>query len=260
MAEPSANSAVVKQLTKKKKENGALYTRRDEVELHIAAVLKMDGNQILDFLENEQRDSENYIFDETIVYLLRQPGTEQNFREILYTELTRRIWKLLKKFSSRFSDYAAFEDFRQKIELAILKKIFNFGSDAADYAEVNFGDFVVKTAKVAWRGELVKIEREKDLFYQNRETEDGEESQIENTFRSSDAPADYTMTLREGLEKLPPNIRLVAELMLDGWQIESKHPEELTISKKLGVSSRTIRNWLVQAREILKDYRAEVKK
>jgi len=260
MTAPNANPAKVKHLTKRKKETGALYTRRAAVELQIGEVLNMDGTQIPELLKNRQRDSENYIFDETIVYLLRQSQTERNLREILYTELNRRIWKLLKKFSSRFSDYAAFEDFRQKIEMAILKKIFDFASNAADYAEVNFGDFVVKTGKVVWRGELIKIEREKDLFFQKRETENNEALQIENTLRSADAPTDYTLTLREGLNKLPPDIRLVAELLLDGWQIESKNPEELTISKKLGVSSRTIRNWLLQAREILKDYRAEVKK
>src|SRR5215204_3872376 len=250
MTAPNANSAEVKQLTKRKKETGELYARRAAVELQIGEILQMDGAQILELLKNKQRDSENYILDETIVYLLRQPQTERDLREILYTELNRRIWKLLKKFSSRFSDFSSFEDFRQRVEMAILKKIFTFGSDSADYAEVNFGDFVVKTAKVAWRGELVKIEREKDLFYQERETEENEAPQIENTLRSSDAPTDYTMMLREGLNKLPPNIQLVAELLLDGWQIESKNPEELTISKKLGVSSRTIRNWLAEAREI----------
>lgn len=260
MAAPNANSAEVKQLTKRKKETGELYYRRAAVELQIAAVLEMGGAQIFELLRNRQKDSENYILDETIVYLLRRPETERNLQEILYTELNRRIWKLLKKFSSRFSDYAAFEDFRQQVEMGILKKIFNFGSADADYAEVNFGDFVVKTAKVAWRGELVKINREKDLFYEEREREEIEAPQIENTLRSSDAPADYTMTLREGLRLLPPNIRLVAELILDGWQIESIDPKELTISKKLGVSSRTIRNWLAEARLILADYRAEVKK
>jgi len=260
MAAPNTNSDEVKQLTKRKKETGALYTRRDAVELQICAVLNLFEAQILELLKNRQRESANYILDETIVYLLRQPQTARSLREILYIELNRRIWKLLKKFSSRFSDYAAFEDFRQQVEIAILKKIFSFGSDAADYAEVNFGDFVVKSAKVAWRGELVKIEREKELFYHERETEEGDAVQIENTLRSADAPTDYMMTLREGIGKLPANIRLVAGLMLDGWPIESINPDGLTISKKLGVSPRTIRNWLAQAREILADYRAEVKK
>ena len=68
------------------------------------------------------------------------------------------------------------------------------------------------------------------------------------------------MTLKEGLDKLPPHIMIVAELLLDGWQIESKETGEPTISKKLGVSSRTIRNWLKEARALLADYKTEVKR
>ena len=66
--------------------------------------------------------------------------------------------------------------------------------------------------------------------------------------------------LREGLAALPPNTMLVAELILDGWQIESKDPQEMTISRKLDVSSRTIRNWLKEARIILADYHRGIRK
>jgi hypothetical protein len=115
-------------------------------------------------------------------------------------------------------------------------------------------------AKVIWRGELVKIEREKDLFYSHAEDEEDNAKGIENTLESNDAGTDYIMMLKEGLAKLPPHIMLVAELLLDGWQIESKNDFETTISKKLNVSSRTIRNWLKEAKNILADYHAEVRK
>ncbi len=144
--------------------------------------------------------------------------------------------------------------------MAILEKIFDRNSASADYAQVNFGDFVIKTAKVVWRGQLVKLEREKEIFYHEREGEDEDNvNQLENR-AINDAPTDYTMMLREGLAKLPAHIMLVAELQLDGWQIESKDEREPTISKKLGVSSRTIRNWLKEARVLLADYNAEVKR
>lgn len=53
---------------------------------------------------------------------------------------------------------------------------------------------------------------------------------------------------------------IVVELLLDGWQIESKELGKPTIRKKLGVSSRTIRNWLKEARLILADHKTEVKR
>ncbi len=259
MTERAGNSTEVRPLTKRKKETQALYARRPDAELQIGQVLPLDARGIFELLKNRDRNSADYLLDETIVYLLREPEETGNFREILYSELNRRIWKLLKKFYKNFNNPADFEDFGQKIELAILKKIFDTNSDSADYAQVNFGDFVVKTAKVVWRGELVKIEREKEIFYAERDDEDDTNS-IENSFQSNDAPTDYTLTLKEGLNKLPSHIMIVAELLLDGWQIESKDEEEPTISKKLGVSSRTIRNWLKEARVILSDYKTEVKK
>lgn len=260
MTVPDANSADVKPLTKRKKETRELYARRPEAELQIGKVLSLESTQIFELLKNKQRDAADYLLDETIVYLLRDTERGEPFREILYLELNRRIWKLLKKFYRRFSNPADFEDFGQKIEMAILQKIFDLNSDSADYAQVNFGDFVIKTAKVVWRGELVKIEREKEIFYAERESNDGDNiSQLENR-AAGGAPTDYTMMLEEGLAKLPTHIMIVAELLLDGWQIESKVIGEPTISKKLDVSSRTIRNWLKEARVILSDYKAEVRK
>ena len=260
MTERVGRSTEVKPLTKRKIETRELYARRPEAELQIGKVLSLESTQIYELLKNRQRDSADYLLDETIIYLLREPERGLPFREILYAELNRRIWKLLKKFYKRFDNPADFEDFGQKIEMAILQKIFDINTDSADYAQVNFGDFVIKTAKVAWRGELVKIEREKEIFYAAREGDDEDNTnQLENR-AADDALSDYTMMLKEGLAKLPPHIMTVAELLLDGWQIESKDQSEPTISKKLGVSSRTIRNWLKEARAILADYNAEVRK
>ena len=261
MTAGDTNSTEIKKLTKRKKATGELYARRADAELQISDVLCLENPQILELLKIRQREAENYLLDETIVYLLREPETDTAFRETLYSELNQRLWRLLKKFAKNFKNQADFEDFGQKIELAILRKIFDFETNSADYAQVNFGDYVVKTAKVVWRGELVKINKEKDLFYTQREDEDDDFSNsIENNLKSNDKLTDYTLMLREGLAKLPPHIMTVAELLLDGWQIESKDERELTISKKLDVSSRTIRNWLKEARAILADYKAEVRK
>lgn len=261
MIASETNSAEIKKLTKRKQETGELYIRRIDAELQIGRVLSLEKREILELLKNKQRHSENYLLDETIVYLLRNSKNDNNFCESLYLELNKRLWKLLKKFRNNFNNQADFEDFGQKIELTILQKIFDFETNSADYAEINFGDYVIKTAKVVWRGELVKINKEKDLFYiQNEDNEEDYAHSIENTLKSNDAPNDYSMILKEGLSKLPPHTMTVAELLLDGWQIESKVESEFTISKKLKVSSRTIRNWLKEARTILADYNKEVKK
>lgn len=161
MSAREENSLQIKPLTKRSRMTGELYTRRAEVERQLAQVVSFDNSRILELLKNKSRESEEYLFDETIVYLLREWSAEKkDFAfETLYLELNRRVWRLLKKFYKNFAAAADFEDFGQKIELAVIEKIFDLESDSADYAQINFGHFVVTQAKVFWSGNLVKIKR-----------------------------------------------------------------------------------------------------
>jgi DNA-directed RNA polymerase specialized sigma24 family protein len=40
---------------------------------------------------------------------------------------------------------------------------------------------------------------------------------------------------------------------VEGWPIESRNPEELTVAKAMGISGRMVRRHLAEAREALKD-------
>lgn len=254
----NANSTI-KSLTKRKQETGELYARRPEVELQIEKILSLADEQILALLENKQKGAADYLFDETIVYLLREARNENNnsIFETLYLELNRRVWRLMKRFYKNFTNHADFEDFGQAVEMAVIKKIFDITSDSADYAQVNFGDFVVTQAKVLWRGKLARIQQENELFQAERVDEEADE-QSENRFALKDISTEKLLIIKEAIAKLPQNIREVAVLhYLDGWQIESKDEGIPTISKQFNVSSRTIRNWLVEARQILAGYEGE---
>lgn len=252
MTERAGNSTTVKSLTKIIRETGEVYSRRSEVETQIKVILSFDDRQIFELIENRERNSSAYLLDETIVYLLRERKDDIFFAETLYTELNRRIWKLLLKFHKKIGSHADFEDFGQTIEMAIIRNIFN-DSDIGDYAQVNFGDFVVKTATYAWIGRLKNIKREEEVFDVKQSRDDEEEANYdENRFISAEISPEEKMILQARLAELPENVRYAAILhYLDGWQIESKDPMQPTISKLLNVSSRTIRNWLNQAREIL---------
>lgn len=260
MSAREENSLQIKPLTKRSRMTGELYTRRAEVERQLAQVVSFDNSRILELLKNKSRESEEYLFDETIVYLLREWSAEKkDFAfETLYLELNRRVWRLLKKFYKNFAAAADFEDFGQKIELAVIEKIFDLESDSADYAQINFGHFVVTQAKVFWSGNLVKIKREEEIFYSPPNDEDGENKR-EMQFAAHDISPEEKLILREAIAKLPDNIRNVAVLILDGWQIESKDETQLTISKHLKINSRTIRNWLNEARRILAGYEGEIR-
>jgi RNA polymerase sigma factor (sigma-70 family) len=255
MTAHEANSTI-KSLTKRRQETGELYVRRPEVELQIEKVLSLANEQILALLENKQRDSADYLFDETIVYLLREARHENNnpLMETLYLELNRRIWRLMKRFYKNFTNHADFEDFGQAVEMEIIKKIFDTAADSADYAQINFGDFVVTQAKVLWRGKLARIGRENEIFQTERAAEEIDE-QNEDRFILKEISAEKLLIIKEAIAKLPQNVRDVAVLhYLDGWQIESIEENVPTISKQFNVTSRTIRNWLEEARRILAGY------
>ncbi len=254
------DSTKIKPLIKRVKGTGQLYIRRPEVEGQLDRIKSFSSDRIFTLLMNKNKHSEDFLFDETIVYLLREAQIRQDNPtvETLYLELNRRIWRFLKKFNKNFSDPADFEDFGQKVELAIIQKIFNVNSDSADYAQVNFGDYVITQAKVIWRGDLIKINKEKDILHIERNNEDdGNKSEFQ--FESKEISAEIKLILRENLSELPLNVLNVAALILDGWQIESKNENEPTISKLMNVSSRTIRNWLKEAREILAGYEGEIR-
>ncbi|MDQ3748721.1 MAG: hypothetical protein M3367_06890 [Acidobacteriota bacterium] len=261
MTKRVGNSTGVKPLTKRTKQRSELYLRRSEVERQIAKVLSLADRQIFELLENRQRDSAGFLLDETIVYLLRERKDDNFFVEILYAELNKRIWKLFRKFYKNFNNEADFEDFGQKIEMEIIKKIFDLESDASDYAQVNFGDYVVKTAKVVWRGRLANITRENEMFETERARDEDESKADENRFVFREISTEEKMILQARLAALPDNIRNAAILhYLDGWQIESKDAHAPTISKLFDVSSRTIRNWLTEARTILAAQEGELRR
>lgn len=261
MSERAGSSTEVRPLTKRKRETRELYTRRPEVELQIGKVLSLESSRIFELLENRDRNSTEYLLDETIVYLLREARIKNDSQtiETLYIELNRRLWKLLLKFRGNFKfNHADFEDFGQRVEMTILRKIFGADSDLGEYAQVNFGDFVITEAKGVWKQNLVKIKRDEAMI----ETERGDEDDagtLENVSSTSELSAESRLIIEQGLQKLTPEHQIVAAMLLDGFQIESKNANEMTISKHLGVSSRTIRNWIQEMRRTLTGYQGEAR-
>ena len=246
-------------LTKRKQDTGEAYRRRAEVERQLNDLLPLDRAVVLRALDIRDRDCEGYIFDETLVYFIREAHSagDDDLTNDLYLELDLRMHRLLGRFKYLFqTNPSDFEDFAQKIATAMLGKL--FGGDSADYAEVNFGDFVVMAAETEKRVFLRHIERDK-LFVAPPEDEENETA-FENLFRSGELAIDRKLSLREAIGKLPPQILHAAVLYyLDGWQIESNSPSVATISGYFGVSSRTIRNWLMKPEKILSDYRGETR-
>ncbi len=256
-----ADSTRIKTLTRRTRQ-GELYVRRPDAQLQIEKILTLEKAQILVMLEGrKRRDEADYLLDETIVYLLREAKTENDNEmiETLYLELNRRIFKLLLKFRDGFkNNHADFEDFGQKVEMAILKKVFDIDSNSADFAQVQFGLFVISEAKGIRKQHLVRVNWEEAMFDGGREGEE-EDNRLENISSANELSAESRLIIQEGLRNLSPEQQTIAAMLLDGFQIESKNAKEPTISKHLGVSSRTVRNWIKEMRRTLTGYQGEAR-
>lgn len=255
MTDVSTKSSDVRPLTKRKQKTDELYVRREDSELQIGIVSKLPRNAMVDLLKISDRDDPEYMLDETLVYLLRDAhrNDDPELVEFLYSELSVRIHKLLRRFRAYCGSPADFEDFEQKIAVSIIQKLFDMGTDSADYAEINFGDFVVSRAKAERKQMFGRVNRENEIFVEPRDNGDGDK-ELSIEYPSNEISAEERLILREGIAKLPSDTQLVVALLLDGWQIESKDEGQVTISKYLNKSSRTIRNWLSDARTILAGY------
>jgi DNA-directed RNA polymerase specialized sigma24 family protein len=259
MSARNANSAEIKSLTKRTGE-GELYVRRPDAQLQIEKIVALDRSQILAMLGgNHKRGESEYLLDETIVYLLREAriNNDNAFVEELYKELNIRIWKLLKKFHT--GNEADFEDLGQKVGMSILEKIFDTESNSADFAQVQFGSFVISEAKAVWKGNLVRLKREQQIFETERDDEK-DEKRLENIPGAGELSPESRLIIIEGINKLAPHHQTVAAMLAGGFQIESNDENEITISSHLGVSSRTVRNWIKEMRKVLDGYQGEAKK
>ena len=258
----NADSTTIKPLTKQTAD-GTLYIRRADAELQIEKALSLEKAQILEMLgAGNKRGDEAFLLDETLVYLLREArrANDENLLNEIYADLNKRIWKKLAKFRANFKDQSDFEDFGQKTEMAILRKILNIDANAGDFAQVQFGSFVLSEAKAAWKQDFVRIKKDRESLDTPRGADDEDINQLENKADWRDEfSAEKRLIYEEQMRNFTNEQQIIAAMLLDGFQIESKRPEEMTISKYLNITSRTIRTRIKEMREILNESKGEAK-
>lgn len=240
----------------KRKNSGDLYARLPKTEAQITKLLNADRDKILQMAKNADHKSNDYLLNETIVYFLRE-ATKQNDQQLietLYSVLNLRIIKTLLKFRNKLNNPADFDELIQETELKIITKVFDTETNRADFAEVLFTDFVLSEAKMIWIKLFKKIHKDNDyLIYVSKESSD-DRNNYQNDYESNETSNEDILILQESIKKLPSDTQQIISLLNDGFKIESKKTDEITISKILGITSRTIRNRLTDAREKLADF------
>ena len=261
-AASSADSTGIRPLTKRTAD-GRLYIRRPDAELQIEKVFTLEAGKVLEMLdEGKKRGDEDFLLDETLVYLIREArrANDNDLLNEIYAELNKRVWKKMAKFRSNFNNQADFEDLGQKTEMAIIKKILDVESNAGDFAQVQFGSFVLSESKAVWKQNLVKITKDREFLQTPHDDDEGNPNNFENLASlREEFSTEERLIFKEQIRNLADEQQIIAAMLLDGFQIESKDENEPTISKHLGVTSRTIRNRIKEMREILSGYRGETR-
>lgn len=248
MSGDSGKQIHVRPLTKRKAD-GELYQRRDEVEQQLHEVLRLSPNELANRILVPNTKDSGHLFDETLVYLLREARRRKDdtIEDLIYTQLAVRVEILLRKHA-RQVDPDDHDDFRQELHKRIIRKIFDLSSDKADYAEVMFGNFVTSEAATLKR---------KHWRLENRERANVEIDAPNEEGHDYDPPAEglspeQIVILGNALDKLPERTKTAYSLRYcDGLLIESNDPNEETVSSVLRVTGRTVRLWFEKAESML---------
>lgn len=234
---------------------GEPYRRRPEVEEQLEVAVQMPFDVVADRLALPNRDTPGYLYDETLVYLLREAHRRGDpaMEDLIYDNLAGRVEILLRKIAYQVGPDDR-DDFAQEIHIKVLKKVFDLDSDSADYAQVMFGDFVTTLAY----SDLRKYRRAEERDLGNIEIDAPNEDGYDYDPPANELSQETLAELRESLDRLDERTRTALILHhIDGLQIESNRANEPTVSRYFGVTGRTIRNWFERAVRTLAESNGE---
>ncbi|RWJ60437.1 MAG: response regulator transcription factor [Mesorhizobium sp.] len=249
-----AGDAVVAPL-RKRRLSGELYERDPKVEALIAELAVLPRDALMARAEIAKRSDPGYIPTECLVYFIRASRRDNNeaWFERLYRILTERVLRSLPKAES--SDGKKESLTRGTIRDKVFGRFVELLSadradyvDKLDYFEVRFDGAVASLRRdaqeQAWRNE----NRSKPLEYDEESGEPSPEVEAAagayDPFAASDLDdSAYRLRLNAAIEALPPEQSRIIHMLRQGFPIDSKEPDVMTIAKALGRSEKTVRTY-----------------
>jgi hypothetical protein len=255
-------------LTKKTLE-GQLYKRDPKIEALLVELAALPREQLLERARITRRSDLGYVPSECLVYFVRASRHDNSevWFEQLYKVLTERVLRCLPRPESADGETESLTRgiirdriFGRFVELLAADR--SDTTDKLDYFEVRFDGALASLRRdaqaQAWRDENRSTTIELD-------EETGEPSpEVERAVGHLDPfasreieDADYRSRLDAAIGALPPEQIRIIDMLRQGFLIESKDPEVMTISRALGRSEKTIRTHRDKAyaalREALRD-------
>ncbi|AYG66108.1 DNA-binding response regulator [Rhizobium sp. CCGE531] len=249
-----AAEAVVVPL-RKRSLNGELYKRDPKIEAFIGELAVLPRSELISRAAITKRSDPGYVPSECLVHFIRASRHDNNetWFEGLYRILMERVLRSVPKSES--SDGKTESLTRSVVRDKVFSRFVEMLSadrasyvDQLDYFEVRFDGAVASLRRdaqeQAWRDE----NRSQSIEYDEESGEPTAEVEraagVYDPFAAPeiDEPF-YRSRLDAAIEALPPEQIRIIHMLKEGFPIDSKEPDVMTISKALGRSEKTIRTY-----------------
>ncbi|UWU19542.1 response regulator transcription factor (plasmid) [Rhizobium sullae] len=240
---------------RKRRLTGELYERDRKVETLIAELAVLSRDELIGRAAITKRSDPGYVTSECLVHFIRASRHDNNetWFERLYRILMERVLRSVPRSES--SDGKTESLTRSVVRDKVFSRFVEMLSadrasyvDKLDYFEVRFDGAVASLRRdaqeQAWRDE----NRSQPIEY---DEENGEPTaEVERAAGAHDPFAApeigdpfYRSRLDAAIEALPPEQIRIIHMLKEGFPIDSKEPDVMTIAKALGRSEKTIRTY-----------------
>jgi RNA polymerase sigma factor (sigma-70 family) len=235
------------------------YKRRPAVERRIKDALASDGAALQTFAQQRDETAADYFPPEALVYFIRRAARSGGKRIVhaLFRELYERCTPFLRGRARGF-DKETRKEIIQEVFARIAAHLLD-PTDKADFAEVSFWSYLKCLCIDVIRERIGELENPVESLDASRTDADEDQSSgLPNQIADYALSPEQMLILREGLARLPPKLRQVF-IMAHALEmkIDSKNPNEMTLSRHFGVSEKTIRTWLKDADKLLAAFQEE---
>ncbi|MBC8102435.1 MAG: sigma-70 family RNA polymerase sigma factor [Cytophagales bacterium] len=252
----------IRPLARTRKDNGAAYVREADVALQIQELsLAAERNRRARLTQTGDRGSPDRLREETLVYFLREydrRGDEETawrIAELLIDRVSGHVARKLARW--RLTPDEA-DDCARDLFAALCEALFSREA-AAEFWEVRFW---VCLDRRLWnlieKRQAVRDNEQRpgDAFLEDAGGESvSEEASVLGRLADSGPSPETLAEHQEALALLTENERLAVFLChVEGMPEESDDPERLTAAKILGVTGRSVRNYLRRAEAKLRDW------
>ncbi len=238
-------------LTKRSKE-GVLYVRPPEVESNINGALNQDTVHLIRRAQETDRGSPDYLRSECLVHLIRaaiRGGDDSRYNALLPILLSRcetiLKWKIGVQVPN--AEYVR-EEVLSEFSILFADEAQDEPPDELDYYEVKFNHAFQVLRCLVLRRERKRTEGAQVLS-DGSEAEDRREQPA--NLPSCRATQEDGFHRAELLDRLPHALQQVLVLTEMGYVAESTDPTKETVATRCGVSGRTVRSRLDQARQLI---------